>query len=356
MIYKYRDRDFTGIDGHMFVHNGITEENTPFYIHNLSNQVNTLNITKSDGSTPTLVVEKSTDSFRWERMEVVNDSITTTVPVGGILYLRCNTPDWKQHRISMVGDFEVCGNIMSLLYGENYTGGETIFPTGSTTGFTSLFRGCIHLIHSSKLILPATTLIGSCYSYMFGGCENLLDTPALPATTLAGSCYKAMFTGCESIIEAPALPATTLKESCYWVMFQDCNSLIKAPSLPATTLANYCYDHMFSGCTSLVNAPDLPGSTLKYNCYLGMFSGCTSLTKAPDLLAETLVGSCYARMFDGCTSLNSIKCMASDLSASNCLYEWVNGVNASGTFTKLYGKSWPSGTSGIPTGWTVQNA
>jgi hypothetical protein len=62
-------------------------------------------------------------------------------------------------------------------------------------------------------------------------------------------------------------------------------------------------------------------------------------------------------MFYGCSHLNKITCLATDISVSNCIYNWVNGVAASGTFIKNHNmSSWPTGVNGIPSSWTVQDA
>ena len=154
-----------------------------------------------------------------------------------------------------------------------------------------------------------------------------------------------------------SLPATTLADDCYFSMFKGCTSLTTAPELPATTLAFECYCYMFRNCTSLVTAPELPSTTLTGNCYNEMFKGCTSLVTAPELPATTLADSCYQQMFSGCTKLNYIKCLATDISASACLSNWVTNVASSGTFVKATSMtSWPTGTSGIPSGWTVVDA
>ena len=140
------------------------------------------------------------------------------------------------------------------------------------------------------------------------------------------------------------------------------NTAIKEVSssfLPATTLATACYQSMFSGCSNLVNAPALPATTLASNCYSNMFYNCTSLTTAPELPATTLASNCYRYMFERCRSLNYIKMLATDLSASYCLDEWVSGVASSGTFVKNPAMTTlPTATSsndyvGIPNGWTV---
>ena len=122
---------------------------------------------------------------------------------------------------------------------------------------------------------------------------------------------------------------------------------------------NYAFYGLFSGCTTVTSAENLslPATTLANDCYYFMFKGCTSLTTAPVLPATTLANYCYNGMFQGCTNLTTIKCLATDISASSCTSGWVNGVAASGTFTKAASMtSWTEGANGIPSGWTVQDA
>ena len=228
---------------------------------------------------------------------------------------------------------------------------------------TTLVEGCYNnmFISCSGLItapsLPATTLAKDCYQHMFSGCTSLTTAPQLPATTLAQGCYVEMFKGCTSLTIAPSLPATTLAEGCYNNMFCGCASLTTAPSvLPSTALTEHCYQEMFNGCTSLTTAPELPATTLTDYCYSNMFRNCTSLTTAPQLQATTLTDYCYSYMFYGCSSLNYIKMLATDISADACLSSWVGNVANSGTFVKHASMtSLPTGDSGIPTGWTVQD-
>ena len=218
--------------------------------------------------------------------------------------------------------------------------------------YANMFAGCTSLSVAPEL--PATELSGSCYSGMFSGCSNLTTAPSLPATSVTSGCYAYMFKGCSKLAKAPILPATAMASSCYNGMFDSCTSLVEAPSLPATTLSDYCYQEMFAHCSSLETAPELPASTLTYYCYGGMFWDCTSLTTAPDLLAEKVGSSSYLGMFGGCTKLNKVKCLATDISAYNGLNEWLKDVSATGTFVKAANVEWPSGTSGIPEGWDVE--
>ena len=217
-----------------------------------------------------------------------------------------------------------------------------------------MFSGCTSLTEAPAL--PATSLASSCYISMFIGCTSLTTTPTLPATSLAEYCYYYMFSGCTSLTEAPALPATSLAIQCYYSMFDGCTSLTEAPVLPATTLADDCYSYMFNGCTSLTTAPALPATTLADDCYSYMFGGCTSLSKAPELPATNVIGTgtvngCYRHMFDGCTSLNKITIYANNY-IEYATNQWLNGVSTTGDFYNLGGANYPSGASGIPSGWT----
>ena len=222
--------------------------------------------------------------------------------------------------------------------------------------YTSMFVGCTSLTAAPEL--PATELKGYCYSDMFNGCTSLTTAPALPATTLVNNCYKEMFRACTNLTTAPELPATDLAEDCYYNMFNGCTKLTTAPAaLPATTLMKNCYRGMFFGCTSLTTAPALPATSLNEYCYYGMFNGCNHLTTAPALPAATLSRYCYREMFKNCSDLNYVVCLATNISASNCVKNWLSGVANTGIFVQAPNMiGWtPNNASGIPSGWTVKD-
>lgn len=135
--------------------------------------------------------------------------------------------------------FNVSGNIMSLLYGDNFK--EQTSLESKDYVFGGLFVENYELIDASNLILPATTLAKACYAKMFQSCYGLTTPPELPATTLADNCYA--------------------------YMFQDCTSLTTPPELPATTLADGCYTNMFNGCTSLNHITMLATDVSAHNCF-----------------------------------------------------------------------------------------
>lgn len=120
------------------------------------------------------------------------------------------------------------------------------------------------------------------------------------------------------------------------------------------------YARVFSNCTTIEEVePNLLQyvTDLSDYCYDSMFEGCTSLTTAPELPVTILTSYCYRNMFNGCSKLNYIKMLATDISASGCLDRWVYNVASTGTFVKHPDMTTlPTGTSGIPSGWTVLNA
>ena len=133
------------------------------------------------------------------------------------------------------------------------------------------------------------------------------------------------------------------------------SKVVSAENLVIPVVNQHTCSYMFGRCTSLTTAPKtLSATTLSTGSYMNMFQDCTSLTTAPELPATTLAMGCYYQMFKGCSNLNYIKMLATDASATNSLYHWVDGVAATGTFVKSSAATLAEGVSGIPAGWTVQ--
>ena len=242
---------------------------------------------------------------------LLNGVSTPTIPAGQEIMWKKNisTNGATGHFWLSSGRFNAEGNVMSVIYGDNFVGQTTI---GYTNALNGLFNGCSGLTSIDNLVLPATVLTQGCYQQMFAGC-----------------------------------------------------AITRIPDgfLNATTLAIACYNSMFQHCTSLTTVPSdlLPAALLSYSCYHSMFAGCTNLTTAPDLLAPTSVLSCYAWMFNGCTNLNYIKCLT-HIGSDNDIMNWVRDVQTvSGTFIKDTSATWQTATNdnnyaGIPQNWSVQNA
>lgn len=204
-------------------------------------------------------------------------------------------------------EFNAYGNVMSMLYGDNFSGRKTLSYNGI-------------------------------FAYLFKDYDGEQTCSIINASNIS-------------------LPATTLANNCYNNMFSSCTSLTSAPELPATTLAENCYNSMFHGCTSLTTAPQLPATTLAQNCYFYMFYGCASFTTAPELPATTLAENCYGGMFNGCASLNYIKALFTTTPSNSYTQNWVKDVAANGTFVKSTDATWSVvGNNSVPTGWTIETA
>lgn len=236
---------------------------------------------------------------------IANGESTPTITVGNKVIWRGNLVQQLSSStdlggigtFSATGNYKAYGNIMSLLFYDNYYGSKL---SSSRCEFISLFENDSH------------------------------------------------------ILKAPLLPATKINSMSYFKMFFNCSNLVTAPDLPATILSYKGYSMMFANCSALTKAPELPGTKLQVQCYESMFNGCISLVVAPILRAAKLNSHSYINMFKGCTSLSYIKCLATDISASNCTFDWLLDVAFKGTFVKAVGmEDWPTGASGIPSGWTI---
>lgn len=322
------------------------------------------NPTVVNHSRPTLYY--STDRVNWNIIDSNGIDVTTGQK---IYFKRTGYPNTDTSDIytNGIGNFEttclfnVEGNIMSLLFGDNF-GGITSLDSNYNWAFHNLFYDCRRLKNAENLILPATTLSDYCYDNMFSTCINLMTSPALPATTLGAACYREMFEACALLTETPALPATTLAEECYREMFASCINLTTITSLAPTTLAEGCCESMFELCDSLRNVPSiLPATSFPDSCYTFMFQDCTSLTRAPEIPDGTLIppsggGSSHAfiGMFKGCTHLNYVKCLIKQPNEWNMI-SWLDNVSSTGNFYKDANATWTSGKNGIPANWTIHN-
>ena len=308
--------------------------------------------------------------------------------------------------------YKVCGNLMSLSYGDDYLNKEITDMRGGNFWFlfhndNGLYQKDSGPVDAGGLILP-NNLTRLCYAQMFGGCTHLKRTPIrMPATVMYEECYSRMFSGCTSLTSVPyTLPATTLEYACYYRMFESCTSLAKTPKLPALNLSGHCYNSMFTNCTGLTEITDLPATTLYEGCYCNMFDGCSSLVhpqkelpatsvknssyycmfqnctslleapvirateleayacygmfkncyalqKAPALLPSYIPSAAYASMFYGCSAINWAKCLATSKKTNGTELWFAYAGNGSGTFIKAAGSSWSTGNNGIPSGWTV---
>ena len=178
---------------------------------------------KSFGDT-TKTFEYKINDGEWTSITSTADGATISVVEGDLVRFRGSNTTYATSKSAYSGfdggtaTYDIEGNIMSLLYGDDFAESTTLTGNGYT--FCSLFK--------KAPVVSAEHLV-------------------LPATTLKEYCYRALFSWCTTLTKAPELPATTLAKGCYWYMFEQC-AISEAPVLNATTLVAECYGHMFEGC------------------------------------------------------------------------------------------------------------
>ena len=370
----------------------------------------------STGGTLTVHVSKSGNNYaRYSKdlstwTDLTSGDNYINVNSGEKVYLRSIGQSNSAFSITNINTdfyYKVSGNILSLVYGDDFDGQEYIDRRGSTPQYQSLtLYGGYNLFKNSTTLLYANNLYISSYvlqhyqlnqddpvstyavtpfdfSSFFEGCTSLilppilwvLDRNNLPYNVTDVICcgsYNSMFKNCNSLLRAPYIPTGF----CTWIatgfgssynqvykysnMFENCTSITSANDLNEGKFDGDGYQRMlyasemFKGCTSLMVAPKLPKIKSSYLTFNGMFKGCTSLTTVPDIDVEIIGTIGLREMFSGCSNLNYVKCLATEINQAG-MENWLYGVSPTGTFVKDANTTWPSGDSGIPSGWTVIN-
>lgn len=138
------------------------------------------------------------------------------------------------------------GNVMSLIYGDNFVGKTTI-PKG--LNFSHLFDSedfghttveSQYLTNAEHIVLPATSLTDNCYFHMFYNTSIVKGPKILPAGVLKENCYYGMFSNCKFLTAAPELPAIKLLRGCYDFMFYLCQNLNYIKCLAKYSIGGEC--------------------------------------------------------------------------------------------------------------------
>lgn len=112
---------------------------------------------------------------------------------------------------------------------------------------------------------------------------------------------------------------------------------------------------LFKRNTDIVSAENLiiPANNTQ-GCFTFLFSDCSNMVKGPKITAtDTPAQYAYNGMFYRCSSLTSIS--IDSPYTSGCYNNWMYNASASGTiyYTDDSWQNAPTGTSGIPSGWTA---
>ena len=136
------------------------------------------------------------------------------------------------------------------------------------------------------------------------------------------------------------------------------NTLLDYKNPDTVPLSHSCFFGLFRDniATTDVSGLKFGNKTLTTGCYREMFYNCSKLINGPALPATTLSDSSYNAMFKNCSSLKTVKISAKNISATNCLTEWLYGCASTGTVYNLGKVNIPYFTdSGIRRGWVECN-
>ena len=383
---------------------------------NMHSSTNTFTITIGASVSTTYVPSISysrNNGVTWTKTDNINNQeviITISdVPVNGKVLLKGPIRATRNTRtneapymtiISATAYFSISGNLMSLFYGDNFYN-KIAFPTNDTGRAAGLFWHSTTIRDASNLILPVTNTVANgnianaaTYERMFDNCSNLLYPPADIAARYVGPLdFSYTFSMCTSMLSFPTLHIVTLSTNigsvcmcmfyhcinavnnvptslpnngrlgfrAYYGMFQNCRKITTVPRLNVTqTNGSQVMANMFNGCLALTDASNItinysPASANQKMCE-SMFQDCTNLVHGPTINRATLNVEEFKNMFSGCTKLEDVHIYFNNISASNCINNWLYNVNSTGTIYHHGSATLPTGSaSGVPSGWTVVN-
>lgn len=212
----------------------------PNYFKFIARESGTFTFTSKNAATANTLSYSLDNGSTWASL--ANGVASPTVASGSTILWKCSNPTSSTSTgigtFSSTGAFDVEGNVMSLLYGDDYEDKTSL--SGKNYVFYGLFSGCTGVVNAGNMVLPATRLSERCYSSMFYNCTSLVTAPELPAMRLENSCYMSMFAYCTSLTTSPVLSAYTLSELCYCTMFYGCTSMNTVTCLATDKSANNC--------------------------------------------------------------------------------------------------------------------
>ena len=205
-----------------------------------------LGMKKSSSSAPSTTVQYRKNGGNWTTLTVSTSNNYISASAGDVI-------EWKSSAavsnssgytyFQCPAKFDVSGNIMSMIGGDNY---KTTTSAG-TYALRNLFYST-KVVDASNLVLPATSVSTYSYAYMFSGCTELVHSPKiLPANSIGQYCYYYMFNGCSKMLDSPELPAAILSRSCYAYMFYNCSVLSSIKCLTTNNNANGCTGNWVAG-------------------------------------------------------------------------------------------------------------
>lgn len=230
--------------------------------------------------------------------------------------------------------------------------------TVGTRGFNCTFLGCTAMTTS-----PNTSSLTTVGDYgldsFLNGCASLVTPPDLSHVTSGGSrAFSATLYNCSAMTTTPSFAGiTSVANNMFSGTLHGCSSITTPPVFGRiATVGDSGFSDTFGGCTSMVSAPDWRTiTTVGQQAFNGTFSGCT-IAEGPDLRNVTSMGSkAFYNTYYNCRSIEKVYAPSISSWDTTDFYGWLTNAPASGTIYKPANLSIPSGSSGVPSGWTTQD-
>lgn len=324
----------------------------------------------------------SKDGKHWTTL-LNNDSedvvhTTPTVSNGERLYLKGEALRYndssKRFTIDSTGTFDISGNILSLLFGDDFIGKENyVFSNSNNYLFSYLFTAA-KVISAENMVIDIYNVPAYGLRGLFSN-SNIVLPPSINCSKCYNNSFQNMFTSCTSLTTAPNLAfikTISLDNSLVFLegfksMFEGCTSLKYTTPIDYVYTgkvgSNSAFQNMFRGCTSLEETPILEirgyvNTPTEFSNSSGfcdsMFYECSNLIKAPRLRAETTKNYSYRNIFYKCSKLNYIVNLVINVSGTNPLQNHAVNVAANGIYVKHINATWTTtGTNGVPAAWTI---
>jgi len=141
--------------------------------------------------------------------------------------------------------------------------------------------------------------------------------------------------------------------------FAGCTNMAYGPDLSyVTSVGDRGMRCMFNGCSSLLIVSDMPLlKTAGPSALSETYAGCISLRKGLNLSSVEALTDSYSfnGLYAGCSYLNEAWTPNVQTWDTDCFPDWLSNVSPTGTLHAPTGLVIPSGSSGIPSGWTREN-
>lgn len=132
----------------------------------------------------------------------------------------------------------------------------------------------------------------------------------------------------------------------------DITSLLCVNPDDAYYMDQYIFANLMNGASHLRSMPLIKNvNTSQPRIFYNAFRG-TGITETTLLEQEVLTNQFYQGAFHSCSNLKIVKTKMTDISASNPLSNWLSGVAPTGDFYCPASLTIPTGSNGIPSGWT----